>query len=130
KSRWPIFNYSQKRWEDVYGLFVYEDQKGYQRFAIEKNKRRLNPVHTFHYLVDGHAILRKAMREYNLCPKLCFMQRDPGKCEGVEEGYCFGACEQKEDAAAYNERVQKAVTAFKTLPSFAIMDKGLQDEEK
>jgi len=130
KSRWPVFNYSQKRWEDVYGLFVYEDQKGYLRFAIEKNKKRLNPVHTFHYLVDGHAILRRAMKEYNLCPNLCFMQRDPGKCEGIQEGYCSGACEGKEKTSAYNKRVQQAVTAFKTLPSFAIIDKGIQEEEK
>ena len=96
KKRWPVFNSSQKRWEDVYGIFIYEDQNGYLRLAIDKNRKRLNPVYTFHYLVDGHAIIRKLIREYNLCPKLCFIQKDNGACEGIKEEYCNGACEQTE----------------------------------
>jgi DNA polymerase III subunit epsilon len=129
KKRWPIFNSSQKRWEDIYGIFLYEDQNGYQRLAIDKNRKRLNPVHTFHYLVDGHAIIRKLIKDFNLCPKLCFLQKDPGKCEGIREEYCFGACEQKESAVAYNERVKKACDSLRTQPSFAIIDKGLNSED-
>jgi DNA polymerase III subunit epsilon len=130
KTRWPIFNYSQKRWEDVYGLFEYEDQKGYLRLAIEKNRKRLNPIHTFHYLVDGHAIIRKLIRNHELCPKLCFMQRDLEKCEGIAEGYCRGACEGKEDAAAYNARLKQAVGSLSSQPSYAIVDKGLQEDDR
>ncbi len=74
KKWWPVFNNSQKRWEDVYGIFAYEDQRGYLRLAIEKNRSRLQPIYSFHYLVDGHTLLRRIMREYQLCPKLCFMQ--------------------------------------------------------
>ena len=95
KKLWPVFNYSQKRWEDVYGIFSYEDQNGFQRLAIEKNRNRLNPVYSFHYLVDGQAIMRKLVKEYKLCPRLCFIQRDEQACEGVKEGYCLGACEKK-----------------------------------
>lgn len=92
KKRWPRdFNSSQKRWEDVYGIYLYEDQNGYLRLAIDKNRKRLNPVYTFHYLVDGHAIIRKLIKDFKLCPKLCFLQKDPGKCEGINEGYCSGA---------------------------------------
>ena len=130
KKRWPIFNHSQKRWEDVYGIFNYEDQKGYQRLAIEKNKKRLNPVYTFHYMADGHSIIRKLIRDFQLCPKLCFLQTDPGKCEGINEGYCSGACEQKEKPAAYNKRVAKAIGSLKTLPSYVIVDKGLAEDDK
>lgn len=130
KKRWPIFNHSQKRWEDVYGIFVYEDQNGYLRLAIEKNKKRLNPVCTFHYLVDGHSMIRKVIREFNLCPKLCFMQTGNEKCEGIKEGYCLGACEQKEDPAAYNERISKAIESLRVQPSYAIIDKGLNNDEQ
>jgi DNA polymerase-3 subunit epsilon len=130
KKRWPIFNTSQKRWEDVYGIFMYEDQNGYQRLAIDKNRKRLNPVYTFHYLVDGHAIIRKLIREFNLCPKLCFLQKDPGKCEGINEGYCYGTCEQLEAAEIYNGRVKKAAESLRAQPSFAIIDKGLSGEEQ
>jgi DNA polymerase-3 subunit epsilon len=130
KRLWPIFNYSQKRWEDVYGLYSYEDQKGYLRLAIEKNKKQLTPIYTFHYLVDGHAVLRKLIHEFELCPKLCFMQTGNEKCEGLNEGYCHGACEKKEKPVKYNKRVLKAIESLQAQPSFAIIDKGISDDEQ
>jgi DNA polymerase-3 subunit epsilon len=130
KKLWPVFNYSQKRFENVYGIFTYEDQLGYTRLAIEKNKKQLTPVCTFHYLVDGHAMLRKIMREHELCPKLCFMQTGGEQCEGIKELYCKGACEHKEDPATYNQRVLEAIHSLQEQPSFAIIEKGLNPEEK
>ncbi len=130
KKLWPLFNSSQKRWEDVYGIFSFEDQNGFLRLAIEKNKSRLNPLYSFHYLVDGHALLRKVMKEFQLCPKLCFMQKDHPGCEGVQEGYCLGACKKKEEPAAYNTRVQQAIESLKAQPSFAIIEKGLNGSDQ
>lgn len=130
KKRWPIFNSSQKRWEDVYGIYLFEDQNGYYRLAIDKNRKRLNPVYTFHYLADGHALIRKLARTYNLCPKLCFMQKDPGPCEGMHEGYCDGACDMKETTAAYNEKVKAACESLRAQPSFAIVDKGINGDDQ
>src|SRR5690606_12105212 len=98
KKLWPAFNYSQKNTESVYGIFAYEDQNGYLRLAIEKNRKQIRPVHTFHYLTDGHAVLRKLIRDYALCPKLCFLQKDHVSCEGMAGQYCRGACEQHEAA--------------------------------
>ena len=130
KKLWPIFNYSQKRWEDTYGIFVYEDRNGYQRLAIEKNKKQLPAVCTFHYLTDGHTILRKLIRDFNLCPKLCFIQPDHADCEGIKEAICYGACQQKEEPAKYNKRVEEAIQSLKDQPSFAIIENGLNDEEQ
>ncbi len=130
KKRWPVFNSSQKRWEDTYGIFFYEDQNGYQRLAIDKNKKRLNPVYTFHYLVDGHAIIRKLIKDFKLCPKLCFLQRNDSKCEGINEGYCNGACEKREPTEAYNERMQQACASLRSQPSYAIFDKGITSDDK
>lgn len=130
KKLWPIFNYSQKNAENVYGIFLYEDQNGYHRLAIEKNKKQLKPVYTFHYLTDGHSILRRIIREYNLCPKLCFIQTGAGDCDGTKEHYCYGACEQKEEPSAYNDRVNKAVASLHTRPSYAIVENGLDPEAR
>lgn len=130
KKRWPEFNSSQKRWEDVYGIFVYEDQNSYMRLAIDKNRKRLNPVYSFHYLVDGHAMIRKLIREFNLCPKLCFMQKDDQPCEGLKNESCSGACEQNESVEKYNKRVEKAIESLKTQPSFAIFDKGVNGDDQ
>src|SRR6478672_568804 len=112
KRLWPLFNTSQKRQEDLFGFFVYEDQNGYMRLAIEKKRKYTNPVYTFHYKVDGYGVLRKLMKEFSLCPKLCFMQTDNDPCIGISEDYCHGACEKKEPAALYNERVLDAIASL------------------
>jgi len=125
KRLWPMFNYSQKRWEDVYGIYTYEDQNGYLRLAIEKNKKQLIPIHSFHYLVDGHSILRKLIAEFNLCPKLCFMQTGNAPCTSG----CKGACEQKEDPNEYNHRVNEAIESLRDRPSYAILDKGINGND-
>ena len=71
-------------------------------------------------------MLQQLVREHSLCPKLSFIQQDDGTCVGREEKYCKGACEKREQADKYNQRVAKAVEALKSdLPSFAIVDRGL-----
>ena len=124
KKLWPVFNSSQKRREDVYGIFTYTDQNGYTRLAIEKNKQPLKPVYRFHNLVDGHAILRRLINEYSLCPKLCSLQNGIIECTGLSEKTCMGACEKKEIPDRYNERVQQAIHSLTTQPSFVIVEDG------
>jgi DNA polymerase III subunit epsilon len=129
KRLWPQFNSSQKKPEDVYGIFVYEDQAGYMRLVIAKKRKNSNPVYTFHYKVDGHGVIRKLMQEYTLCPKLCFMQTDNDDCVGIKEGHCNGACQKKETPGSYNERVLAAIASLTKRPSYVVLDKGLSEEE-
>lgn len=129
KRLWPIFNTSQKRQEEVFGIFVYEDQNGYMRLAIEKKRKYYNPVYTFHYKVDGYGVLKKLMKEFSLCPKLCFIQTDNEKCIGIAEEHCHGACEKSEAPKAYNERVLKAIASLTQRPSYVVLDKGLSENE-
>jgi DNA polymerase-3 subunit epsilon len=125
KRLWPVFNYSQKRWEDYFGIYCYEDQNGYLRLAIEKNKKNLQAVYSFHYLIDGHTLLRKLIRDFELCPRLCYMRAATESCDDL----CHGACQQKETSNAYNDRVQLALNSLNNQPSFAIVDRGLHAEE-
>ncbi len=129
KKLWPIFNSSQKRREDNYGIYAYEDQNGYRRLLIEKSKQLLPAVANFHYLVDGQAMLRRLVKDFQLCPRLCFIQTDPA-CEGIKEGTCTGACEQAEPAADYNARVDAAIASLQDTPSFAIIEKGLTPDQQ
>lgn len=129
KRLWPLFNTSQKRQEDVYGIFVYEDQNGYMRLAIEKKRKYTTPIYTFHFKVDGHGVLKKLCREFSLCPKLCFIQTDGEKCIGIVEEHCLGACEKKEHPTHYNERVLKAIASLTQRPSYIVLDKGLSEHE-
>ncbi|MGZ3922827.1 MAG: GIY-YIG nuclease family protein, partial [Flavisolibacter sp.] len=129
KRLWPIFNTSQKRQEEAFGIFVYEDQNGYMRLAIEKKRKHSTPVYTFHYKVDGYGVLRKLMREFSLCPKLCFVQTDSEQCIGITEKHCHGACEKKEASKAYNERVLQAIASLTKRSSYVVIDKGLSENE-
>jgi len=129
KRLWPPFNVSQKKPEEVFGIFVYEDQNGYMRLAIEKKRKNNTPLCTFHYKVDGHGVLRKLMKEFSLCPKLCFMQTSTDACVGITEEYCNGACEKKEIASLYNERVLEAIASLTKRPSYVVLDTGLTDDE-
>lgn len=129
KRLWPIFNTSQKRQEEVFGIFVYEDQNGYMRLAIEKKRKYGHPIYTFHYKVDGYDVLQKLMKEFSLCPKLCFVQTDNEKCVGIIEEHCHGACEKKEEAKMYNERVLQAIASLTKRPSYLVLDKGLSENE-
>ena len=98
---------------------------------MEKRKKQLQPVYTFSLLLEGQNMLRKLVREYRLCPKLCLIQKDNDVCIGLTELYCDGACEQRESPDSYNERVEAAIAALvKSLPSFTLMDEGRHPEEK
>jgi len=131
KRLWPAYNRSLKRFEPSYGLYIYEDRNGYSRLVVEKRRRQLQPVYTFSLLLEGQTLLRKVVKEFRLCPKLCFIQRDNDTCIGLTTGECDGACEHKESPQAYNERVEAAVGALvKSLPSFTLLDDGRHPEEK
>jgi DNA polymerase-3 subunit epsilon len=129
KKYWPKFNYSQKHWEDVFGIYTYEDRNGFLRLIIEKNKKNLTPVHSFHNLSEGYSWLRTVIEAYELCPKLCFLEKGNGGCTGIENKTCKGACLKKESRSFYNERVKKAIKEMSDESSYAIVDKGLQETE-
>jgi len=130
KKYWPKFNYSQKHWEDVFGIYTYEDRNGFLRLIIEKNKKNLKPVHTFHNLSEGYSWLRTVIEQYELCPKLCFLEKGHGACTGVENKKCKGACIKEEKKASYNKRVKKAIAELHDTSSYVIIDRGLEETEQ
>lgn len=131
KKLWPQQNRSQKRFEQAYALYSFEDRNGYLRLAIEKKNRTIPPIYTFNLLTEGHNLLRKLSSQFRLCPKLCFLQVDNIACEGVTRNECDGACEQKESSKIYNSRVRACIDHLhKELPTFALIDDGLEQQEQ
>jgi DNA polymerase-3 subunit epsilon len=130
KRLWPENNRALKRFEQAYGLFIYEDQNGYQRLLIDKKRKGSNPIYSFNQLFEGHALLRQLLDDFELCPKLCFIQRNQDDCIGVENKPCKGACKGTESRVLYNIRVQQAISKLKSdQPSFAVLEEGRTDEE-
>ncbi len=125
---WPEQNRSLKRYQHTYGLYAFEDQNGYKRLAIDKIKKSLPALYTFNYLVDGHSMLRCLINDYNLCSRLCYLQKQI-TCE-VNMKPC-SVCTGEETALAYNKRVDIAVSGLQLLlPSFIIIDEGRAENEK
>lgn len=129
RKRWPAQNRSQKHFEQVYGLYTYQDAKGYRRLFVEKKLRHTQPVYSFNYLSEGYSLLRKLIREYQLCPYLCFLTGEKD-CSG-EVHRCGGACTGEEPAVKYNQKVERSLAELTAnLPTFAVLDKGMNPDEK
>jgi DNA polymerase-3 subunit epsilon len=123
KRLWPIYNRSQKSFEQAYGLYMFEDARGFHRLLIEKKKKQLQPLYTFSMLLDGHNMMKALVEQFELCPRLCFIDHSPGLSMAEEMGL---SCE------AYNERVKRAIGHLKnSLSSFAVVENvSLAKEEK
>ena len=128
---WPVYNSSLKRFEQTYGLYMYEDQNGYMRLTIEKKKQHLTAYYSFNGLAEGWQLLRRLVRQFDLCPKLSFIERGNEDCSGLLDKSCRGACIHEEPAAEYNKRLMLALESLQNvLPSFIIRDRGRDSSEE
>lgn len=116
---WPIHNRSQRGYLPKYGLFVYEDRQGYRRFAVEKIMRTIAPIYTFNTITEGYARVRELITEFGLCTRLC----------NVATSMDCG-CASHAEPEEYNLKVDQAIDWIKKhLPTFALIDKGIDDNE-
>lgn len=114
KRLWPLYNRSLKGFEQAYGLYAYEDGRGYQRLVIEKKKKHLRPLYTFDLLLEGHNLLKGLIQDFNLCPRLCYIDISPGSSIVDEE---------KLSVPVYNSRVTSALEYLvNSLPTFAVVE--------
>jgi DNA polymerase-3 subunit epsilon len=110
KRLWPIFNKSQKRFEQLWGIYLFEDNRGYLRLAIDKKRKYSSPVATFSMLVEAHRMLWKLVKEHDLHPVLCFLDYTGEK--GLPE------------PLEYNDKVQNALNWMEAQKeTFLIRDK-------
>lgn len=122
---WPIYNVSQKRFLPTFGLYCFEDRKGYLRLCIEKKKKQLPAIYTFNLFLEGHNRLHKLIKEFELNPRLCFVDKSP--LLETEQN----AAHWPEDAAAYNKRVNQALEILQQqLPTYAVLDNGREPGEQ
>lgn len=131
KRLWPEYNASQKRFTAAYGIYAFPDQNGYLRLAINKKMKNQDALYTFQLLHEGHRLLKRLIHDFNLCPRLCYLQKDDGPCTPDLIRPCLGACEKKEEVALYNKRVMRAKDFLDNhLPTFAVVDDGKDNYEQ
>jgi DNA polymerase-3 subunit epsilon len=131
KRIWPLFNRSQKKFENRFGICSYVDQRGVLRLGVVKKKKHLVLHTSFPYQLDGMRLLNKLVREHKLCPKMCFLQVETVKCVGQEEDFCEGICSNDENLDRYNKKVTKVIADLQTLnPTIAVFGEGRKPNEK
>ena len=131
KRIWPLFNRSQKKFENRFGICSYVDQRGVLRLGIVKKKKHLVLHTSFPYQIDGMRLLNKLAREHKLCPKMCFLQLETVDCVGQEEDFCEGICSNTEKVERYNKKVTKVIADLQSLnPTIAVFGEGRKPNEK
>lgn len=130
KRLWPENNRAMKRYEHKYDLCVFEDQNGYMRLAIDKHKKNNKSLQSFNSLLEGYNFLNHLIEKYQLCAKLCYLQKSASKCSTHEKGECFGICSSIQTVSVYNKRLNNALDEIQnSQPSFALVDDGREEEE-
>lgn len=124
KRIWPLYNRAIKKPEPKFGIYQYLDQNGYQRLIVDKHKRNQEALYTLNKQVDGINLLRKLCAEFNLCPRMCLLQKKCTNAQGC-------ACDRTVSIVSYNLRVRQATNALRQhLPNFAICGAGRSENEK
>ena len=119
---WPRYNQSQKQPAQKFGLYMFEDNRGYLRLAIDKKKKHSNVLYSFNLLHEGLVMLTKMIEEFELNAKLCFIDKTSFTKDDLK---MIG------EPANYNIKVKNALAALeKQLPTFAVMDDGLDENNK
>lgn len=122
KRLWPKYNYSQKQPAQKYGLYSFEDGKGYLRLAIDKKKKHLKAHYHFNLLHEGLVMLIKMAEQFELDRKLCFIDKDPLN----EKDIAF-----LDPPSHYNGKVKSALKELDAqLQTFMLLDDGLEADQK
>jgi DNA polymerase-3 subunit epsilon len=69
--------------------------------------------------------------KYNLCLKLCHLEKSQTHCFNFQIDQCYGACNQIEPNEVYNERVDRFIEklSFKN-KTFGLIDYGRTHDER
>ena len=133
KKHQPLFNRKQRRSRFAYGIFCYEDTKGYYQLFVDKlQKHTQEPLAMAESLDAAKRLLVGKVENFGLCMKLANLYKTKGACFDYQIKKCAGACIQEEDAESYNAKVQVASDSFKlvTPQSFIIIGTGRDHTEK
>ncbi|PCI31030.1 MAG: DNA polymerase III subunit epsilon [Flavobacteriaceae bacterium] len=130
KHHFPQYNRAQRRVNESYGLFRFEDRDGIIHLGVNRLKSIQKPLLKFYTTAESRVFLEELCEEYELCPKYCHLQSNVSACFHFQLKKCKGICQKKESVAAYNGRVKTAIDyVSKENETYVITQKGRSKEE-
>lgn len=130
KHIYPKYNRAQRRANEAFGLFSYEDQKGIIHLAWNRLKLVPNPILKFYSTIETRTFVENLCEEFELCPKYCHLQTNVSNCFHYQLKKCKGICRDIETVKNYNKRVLKAIDSTKIIAeNLVIKEKGRTENE-
>ena len=130
----PYINHAQRNVAFPYMIYSYTNEEGYICFNTArnnaKNRKAYNMISEYSSQMSARGYLSRVREEFELCAHYCSL--DGGQpCFNYHIEQCHGACIEKEDPVAYNERALEAKEKLSTVfeEDFFILDKGRRPEE-
>lgn len=113
KELQPLYNRQLRRLEKLTIARGQYNESGYMTISLEEADR-IDPDHLSGILAvyprrsRAKASLNDILKTYELCPKLCGLEKASGACFLSQLHKCHGACTGKEPAETYNARLHTA----------------------
>lgn len=128
----PKFNKALAKMKFSYGIFHYQDDKGYINFEVRKLKNVEDvPLITYPSIKQCQSILLEWVQRFELCQKKCGLYDSVGACFYYGLGDCKGACVDIEPVDVYNGRVKNILAKYAYFSdNFIIIDRGRNASEK
>lgn len=131
KHHYPVYNRAQRRNNEGYGIFSYEDRSGLIHLAWNSLKSVPNPITKFYNTTESRLFMEQVCEKFELCPKYCHLQSNVNSCFHYQIKKCKGICRGEEDVVSYNNRVSEAIAYMSNdSKSYVISQKGRHHEEK
>ncbi|MBO2545675.1 GIY-YIG nuclease family protein [Salegentibacter sp. BDJ18] len=130
KHNKPKFNKVLKKNIFSHALYHSADNEGYINLKIGRAGKK-NSITTFSSLKRARNVLEMWITKYELCPRLCNLEKGNGNCFNYTIEKCNGACIKEESAEAYNEKVRALINqhSYKT-QHMLVIDRGRDIDEK
>jgi DNA polymerase III subunit epsilon len=131
KHYFPLYNRAQRRTNESFGIFFYEDRSGIIHLTYNRLKMISKPLVKCYNIVECRLFLEQLCEKHNLCPKYCHLQTNVSSCFHYQIKKCKGICRDQESKEKYNSRVLQAVSNFNfDSKNFVLTEKGRNHKEK
>ena len=132
----PSINRAQKNRSFPWSIYAYQNQAGYWCFDVARSsslKHKQVPVlSSYPSAMQARVGLKTLQEEFELCPKLCKLEKSNGPCFDYHLRKCKGACTAQEEPKLYNRRAMRAFEQWdKSYPhdNLIVLDSGREEGE-
>lgn len=110
KKLQPKYNRAQRKPLNKAYIITYEDQRGFVRTVIDRNKKNARLAHLgFSNSGDARNYLYKIAKSHNLCHHVLGLSTGSGPCFEYQINNCAGACVGDESSDSHNIRLNEAL---------------------